>query len=61
MICPFCQQPVDRFLSSEDGTTGFRCPACGEDGVPLDAGTARGGSLLARFTELLAKKPAPSK
>ncbi|MBX9628746.1 MAG: right-handed parallel beta-helix repeat-containing protein [Gemmataceae bacterium] len=35
MICPFCQQPVDRFLSSEDGTTGFRCPACGEDGVPL--------------------------
>ena len=35
--------------------------AVGEDGVPLDAGTARGGSLLARFTELLAKKPAPSK
>lgn len=35
MICPFCQQGVDRFLSSEDGTTGFRCPLCGADGVPL--------------------------
>jgi parallel beta-helix repeat protein len=35
MLCPFCQQAVDRFLSSEDGTAGFRCPACGADGVPL--------------------------
>lgn len=35
MICPFCQQPVDRFLSSDDGAAGFRCPLCGADGVPL--------------------------
>jgi pilus assembly protein CpaE len=32
--------------------------ATGEDPVPLNGGAARGGSLLARFTEFMAKKPA---
>lgn len=32
--------------------------ATGDDPVPLNNGGARGGSLLARLTELLAKKPA---
>ncbi|MEH3124063.1 MAG: P-loop NTPase [Sphingomonas phyllosphaerae] len=32
--------------------------ATGDDPVPLNGGGARGGSLLARITELVAKKPA---
>jgi pilus assembly protein CpaE len=32
--------------------------ATGDDPVPLNGGTARGGSLIARIAELMAKKPA---
>ena len=34
MLCPFCQQRVDHFEPAATGSSGLRCPACGEEGVP---------------------------
>lgn len=35
MLCPYCQQPVDRFEPGSDDAPGLRCPRCGEGGVPV--------------------------
>lgn len=34
MICPYCQQSVERFEPSVEGGLGLRCPLCQSDTVP---------------------------